>query len=199
MNDQFLFNLFYIAKETYTRKDYLLLHHSHHHHPLHLTWASLHRGRWPEAAGLILLLHQQGHHLHLQLPRSYSTGTAKIKQHINYCHFQHMPPIYHTVPSEVFSHFIMLTFNTTVKCLAIAMNTAVFQGARHRRQPLFYGDFHHKDTSQHIDWLGFWKYTHWGWSLRFPIIILIKPFNIYVRVFLAQPTSPLAHLNGEHK
>lgn len=43
------------------------------------------------------------------------------------------------------------------------------------------------------------KYTHWGWSLRFPILILIKPFNIYVRVFLAQPTSALPHLSEEHR
>lgn len=46
----------------------------------------------------------------------------------------------------------------------------------------------------HCGW-DFYKYTHWGWSLRLPIIILIKSFNIHVRVFLAQPTSPLAHLD----
>lgn len=51
-------------------------------------------------------------------------------------------------------------------------------------------------ASQHVHcgW-GFCKYTHWGWSFRLPIIVLIKAFNIYVRVFLAQPTSLLAHLD----
>lgn len=80
VNNQLLFNLLE-KKDTYMRKDYLPLHHSHHHHPLHQTWANLHRGHWPGAAGLILLLHQQGHHPHLQLPSSYRTGTVKIKQH----------------------------------------------------------------------------------------------------------------------
>ena len=70
----------FTKKDTYMRKDYLPLHHSHHHHPRHPTWANLHRGHWPGAAGLILLLHQQGHHLHLQLPRSYRTVIVKIKQ-----------------------------------------------------------------------------------------------------------------------
>lgn len=62
------------------------------------------------------------------------------------------------------------------------------------------GDFYHNYASQRVacGW-DFCKYTHWGWSLRFAIIIVIKPFNIYVRVFLTQPTSPLAHLDGEHK
>lgn len=126
----------FTKKDTYMRKDYLPLRHSHHHHPLHLTWASLRRGHWPGAAGLILLLHQQGHHLHLQLPRSYTTGTGKIKQHINHCcHFQLMP-IYHTARSEEFTHFIMLTCKAAFKSLAVVTNTALCQGGRHSRQPL---------------------------------------------------------------